>query len=108
MYEANRFNNAPPEGYEYLLVKINFKVTKNLVEDKAVSISDYDFKLVSAEGKDYDHKTIVEPDPEFSANLYEGASTSGWAAYLVKKDDTPLLSFGRNYDGTGGIWFKVE
>ncbi|MDQ6419927.1 stalk domain-containing protein [Paenibacillus sp. LHD-117] len=108
VYDANMFNEAPPEGYEYLLVKINFKVLKNIIEDKAVQVSYYDFDLVSSSGKDYAKESIVTPEPEFNVSLYEGASDEGWAAYLVEKGDTPVLAFGRDYDGTGGIWFKVQ
>jgi len=39
-------------------------------------------------------------------HLYKGASSEGWDAFIVKKGDlSPKLAFGRNYDGTGGIWF---
>jgi hypothetical protein len=107
--QANQFNDAPAEGYEYMLVKITVGITKNAKADATVDINGVSFKLVSSSGKDYDVVIVVEPDPKLDANLYAGASNTGWAAFQVKTDDTnPLLTFGRNYDGTGGAWFKTN
>ncbi|UVI27621.1 stalk domain-containing protein [Paenibacillus spongiae] len=104
---ANMFNDAAPEGYEYLLAKINVKVLSNKKADATVSISGLQFTLVSSDGKDYNSVIVVAPEPELRSNLYAGASHSGWAVFLVKTDDkSPLITFGRNFDGTGGIWLK--
>lgn len=104
---ANSFNSKAPEGHEYLLARINFKVVSNKKEDATVSLSPVNFTLVSTSGKDYDFPMVVVPDPELRANLYAGASNNGWAAFIVKTDDKdPLLAFGRDYDGTKGVWLK--
>jgi len=106
---ANRFNSPAPEGHEYILAKINFKVASNKNADAKVDLSPIDFKLVSKDGKDYEHRSVVEPDPGIRTSLYTGASHTGWAAFIVKTDDnSPLLTFGREYDGTKGAWFKVQ
>lgn len=105
----NQFNEAPKEGYEYILATISAKVTSNTNKEAAVHVSDYDFTLVSTSGKDYEHGYAVLPKPEFAANLYIGASNTGYVVFLVKKDDaTPLITYGRKYDGTNGVWFKVS
>jgi len=49
----------------------------------------------------------VEPDPSVEARLYPGARHAGWVVLQVKKYDRPLLTFGRDFNGTGGIWFKL-
>lgn len=104
---ANMFNDAAPEGQEYLLAKIKVKVVKNEKADAAVSISGASFTAVSSAGKDYTNPFAVSPDPGLNASLYEGASDSGWITLLVNTDDeAPLITFGRKFDGTGGVWLK--
>jgi len=104
---ANMFNSQAPEGYEYLLARINFKVVSNKKEDATVSLSPVNFTLVSSSGKDYKYPMVVAPNPELRANLYVGASNNGWAVFTVKTDDkAPLIAFGRDYDGTKGVWLK--
>lgn len=105
--EANMFNDEAGEGYEYILAKINFKLL-DIPGDKVFSLMGISFKLVSDVGKEYDYASVVQPDPVLDAKLYKGASNEGWAVFKVKIDDAkPLITFGRNYDGTGGIWFKT-
>lgn len=105
---ANMFNAPPSEGFEYVLAKVRFEYLASPAEDKAYAVSPVQFTAVSTDGKDYDMSWAVEPEPALNAQLYEGASHEGWAAFLVAAGDTtPLMTFGRNYDGTGGIWFQL-
>jgi hypothetical protein len=105
--EANSFNDTAPEGREYLLAKINFRLL-DIADGKALDLNHAMFDLVSSEGREYGMELIVAPDPTISANLYKGASNEGWAVFLVGINDiNPKITFGRNYDGTGGIWFKA-
>jgi hypothetical protein len=106
--DANMFNKAPNSGYEYILVKIQLDYSKGATADTTYNASGSWFTVVSSSGKDYDNNSIVDPDPQFDANLYPSASTAGWVSfYVVQSDTQPLLAFARNYDGTGGIWFKL-
>lgn len=108
IYKANRFNNPPVEGYEYILARISFTYRIGPDRDIQYKISPLDFTAVSSSGRDYDYASVVEPSPELSAYLYPGASMEGWAAYQVEKTDAkPLLTFARDYRGTGGIWLKL-
>ena len=102
------FNSPAPEGYEYILARIYFKVL-DVSEGQTFHLSYIEIPLISTDGKEYDYTSQVTPDPELlGVYLYKGASIEGWAPYLVKKDDVmPKLAFGRNYNGTGGIWFKA-
>lgn len=106
--DANKFNDPAPEGYEYLLAKINFKLL-DINEGEQYNLNgNVDITMVSSDGKDYDFAYAVAPEPELDAKLYKGASTEGWGVYLVRKDDAkPKLVFGRDYKGSGGIWFKA-
>ena len=106
--DANMFNDPPPEGFEYILVKIKFKYAQGPDINAAWDIRISDFDAVSEDGYVYDSTYIVEPEPEFSAELYPGASHEGWAAYHVKKtDDKPVLGWKRGSYGKGGFWFKL-
>ena len=107
--EANMFNSPPETGSEYLLAKVKFEYLKGPTSDTTYHLYEEKFTAVSSNGKDYEDSWMIsEPKPELSATLYEGASHIGWVAFQVAKTDSkPLMTFGRNYDGTGGIWFKL-
>jgi len=106
--EANMFNDPPKSGFEYLLAKVKFEYLKGPTQDTTYHLSTWEFTAVSSEGKDYESASVVEPEPELDATLYQGASHTGWVAFQVAKSDfKPLMTFGRKYDGTGGIWFKL-
>lgn len=105
--EANMFNSEPEAGYEYILAKIDFKLT-NAPEDIKYDLGGYDFDLVSDKNKTYDKVSAVEPEPSLDAELYKDASNEGYAVFKVAiNDKTPKITFGRKYDGSGGIWFKA-
>jgi hypothetical protein len=104
---ANIFNDPAPDGCEYILAEIYFKVL-DIDEGQAYNLNDINIDMISSDGKEYEYAMVVAPEPTIDANLYKGASNEGWAVYIVKKDDaTPKLVFGRNYTGSGGIWFKA-
>lgn len=109
IYKANKFNDKPKDGYEYILAKINVKLL-NIDNGKSLNINgNMDFKLVSQNGRSYDdYYSVVEPEPRLDSNLYQGAYSEGWVAFLVKTDDLkPVISYGTDYDGSGGVWFKA-
>lgn len=104
---ANMFNEPAPEGYEYLLAKIYLKVN-NIDAGQQFNLYEQSYTLVSSTGKDYDSSFVVSPSPSIDAELYEGASNEGWVVFIVKTDDTtPKIAFERDYDGSGGLWFKA-
>lgn len=108
---GNPYNDAPAAGYEYMMVKLTFGITKNAQSDAQVNFYSGSFTMVSTAGKDYDNKSASFMDTltSIDADLYVGAFHTGWEAFLVKIDDaTPLLAYGRSYDGTGGVWFKTN
>jgi hypothetical protein len=105
---ANRFNTSPKAGFEYILAKVRFEYLTGPTPDTTYTMSSVWLSAVSMSGKDYDRVSVVEPDPTIATTLYPGASHEGWTSFLVAQDDTkPLMTFGRNFDGTGGLWFKL-
>ena len=64
------------------------------------------FEVVSADGVVYDYELfLIEPTPDITADLYPGATHTGWIAFMVDESDLePLLVFRRDH---GGAWFKI-
>ena len=89
---ADSTNPAPPDGKEYVLVKIKAKSTYADQEKHPISI--YDFKITGDQLIAYEtNDVVVVPSPALDANLAGGEETEGWAAYLVKKDEGNLILF---------------
>lgn len=107
--EANMFNEEPGTDEDYILVKIKVKII-DVEGDRKVDISSVNFKIYSGNNVEYDNLVFVaEPEPSLTTSLYEGGEHEGYAVYKVKKSDTnPKLVFGQQYDGTGGIWFRLS
>lgn len=105
--EANMFNDPAPEGYEYILAKINFSVVDTKT-DASVTPSEYDFDTFSSNNEEMERPSVVDPDPALSGSLYKGGKTEGWITVMVKKDDAnPKLAYGLDYNGKGGVWFAL-
>ena len=103
----NQFNDPPAEGYEYILTRVQITVT-SVEGDKAVNLSDFDFKTFSAANEEYDTESVVNPKPEFDGKLYAEGSKEGYIVSHVKIDDAnPKLVYRLGLDGSGGIWFSL-
>jgi len=106
--EANMFNDAPKDGQEYLLAKFRFKVIQTS-DSKSYDVSSYGFDIVSSDGVVYDKPFVVSPEPSLSKELYPGASTEGWVAFVINKDDaSPLISFNRDTNDQDELWFSLK
>jgi hypothetical protein len=102
--------NVPKAGFEYILVRVRFNYLSGPGPDKTFDVSPVWFKVISGKGQEYSTSTfdVSPPDPGIRTSLYPGASHEGWMAFSISQDDTsPLMTLGREYDGTGGIWFKL-
>ncbi|WIF95036.1 stalk domain-containing protein [Caminicella sporogenes] len=108
--KENMFNDKPKaEDEEYILAKIHIKII-DVEDDKKVDVSPVNFKIYSANNVEYDNLVLVSPpEPDLRTSLYAGGEHEGYAVYKVKKSDiSPKLVYGQKYDGTGGIWFKLQ
>jgi hypothetical protein len=102
---ANQFNKEAGEGKDYILAKINFDL---LSGPDQYDLNNYNFKLISGEGKEYDPSMVAEPKPSIDIKLYSGAKHEGYAVFDVDLiDSKPVISFGKDYNGDGGAWFKA-
>lgn len=106
--EANQFNSEAPEGKEYVLAKVKMAVS-NVKDDKAVSTSEHMFDVFSSSNTEHEIPMVICPAPEFTGDIYSGSSKEGYVAFLVDKSDAkPKIVFGRDYQGSGGIWFNIQ
>jgi len=86
---ANQFNEPPPDGWEYILVKLWVKSTASDSEDH--SIGSGDFKITGDRLIRYTSASVVEPDPPLDARLFADGETQGWTAYLVNQAEDSLI-----------------
>ncbi|MEE9286065.1 MAG: hypothetical protein V3V35_10115 [Dehalococcoidia bacterium] len=109
VFGADSSNAAPSPGGEYVVALVRFEYLRGPDPNTRFSLSTFDFKAVSSEGVDYDEPVfVIEPKPRISANLYPGASHEGWLVLQVDADDAaPLITFGRDELGRGGVWWKL-
>jgi hypothetical protein len=105
---SNEYNPVPPEGYEYVLATLLFEFGKGPVSDTTLKISNRWFTSVSSSGQDYPQVALKDLINSIAAELQSGGLKEGKVALLVSKNDQqPLLTFGRNSEGNGGLWFKL-
>lgn len=105
---VNEFNEAPPEGQEYIVVNATITAL-SASGDASFTISGYiDFSAFSSTNVQYESPLIVDPEPSLSGDIYEGGSLTGNVTFLVNKSDTaPKLAYLREYDGSGGLWYTL-
>lgn len=94
--EDNQYNEAPPDGYEYVLNRIKVKLTDAETEDLKVLLSKYHFSYVSSQGVVYDSPTLVLKDG-LNAELFNNGEKEGNVCGLIKKEDKPLLRYKNKY-----------
>ena len=107
--DANKFNDPPDAGYEYVL--INARLTaRNVKSTYGISVGEGNFDPYSENNEEYvRYLSVVDPEPQFGATLNEGETTEGWMSFMVRTSDkAPKVQFGANFDGTGGLWFKLS
>ena len=97
----------PKDGYEYINVKIAFSVNSTK-SDFSIEPSQGNFKSFTSNNEECPYSMYYGIEPHLSGALYEGGNTEGWITVMVKKDDAnPKLAYGLDYNGVGGIWFKL-
>jgi hypothetical protein len=117
--EGSEFNDAPPEGYEFLLVHVNVKYARG---DNSIVLSIRDFKAL-CEGTECNYSYAVLPDriEKFSkgdvmsdsfktisnrGELSNGIKT-GWVPYIVPQDETVLIEFNPEELDSGECYINV-
>jgi hypothetical protein len=89
LFEADEFNDPPPEGMEYLM--LNIYAISTYEDNEPHSIDSFDFNVIGDHHILYDTPFVWNPEPEFGAELYTGGETEGWATYLVGNGEGNLI-----------------
>ncbi len=109
---ANRYNQVPPPGWEYLLFKVRADVL-DAGKPLSMMMADSWFVVVSSTGRQfqsYEGPTIVPPDPLFLKKVFVGDFVEGWMAFsILAGDSRPLLAFGQTiFPDEMRIWFDIK
>ncbi|MFH1140544.1 MAG: hypothetical protein V1724_02485 [Chloroflexota bacterium] len=105
----NQFNGAPPAGSEYLLAWVKMEYLTGPSADTLIEISTDRLTVVTSDGREMQKPLYCSGvDPEYGGRLYPGGSLEGWAClYVPVADQQPLLTYARNSDGSGGLWWRL-
>lgn len=94
LQEMNEFNEAAPEGYEWVLVKSKVKVVDSETEDYPFTIDGImNFKFVSESGDIYDGSVVGTTEPDFSFEMYTGNEKEGYISGLVKTGEEATMQY---------------
>jgi hypothetical protein len=104
---ANMFNDAPPEGYEYVLVTL--KVTNISTEDKAESVLfSIDLHMTGSNNRMYSAVSVVPPKL-FSGALFPQGSIEGQRVFLVPSDEKNLMFVVReSFSATAPLYVALD
>ncbi len=97
-------NAVPPNGFDYLLARIQFDYTaRGAPGDKPWEFASGQFSAFSGDGKPYAAPSIIAPEPRLDGSLRSGDSRQGWMTFAVAKEDRkPVMVF-----SPGSIWFRL-
>ena len=86
---TNQFNEPPPTGMQYVLVRL--KATSTYADAESHLISQSDFGLTGDRLILYDYASVVVPEPELNAELFTGGETEGWLGFMAGADEGQLM-----------------
>lgn len=89
MQEANQFNDAPPKGTEYLLVKLRVTGTHDDTDEHEIYPTD--FQVTGDARLSYFSSGQVPPEPALDYKVRSGETVEGWASYFIQQDEGNLL-----------------
>jgi hypothetical protein len=103
----NQFNEAAPDGYEWVLAKTKVKFTESETQDLSFRIDGMmNFTLVSESGDIYSGDIVPSTEPDFSFELYVGSEQEGYIGGLVKIGEKAQLRYQDMLDGH--IFFNLQ
>lgn len=88
----NEFNEAPAEGFEYMMVTAEATVKDAGTDDFAYLFSGSDFDFISSDGQTYEMVSVVTPNELFE-ELYNGGTASGNFVGQVKTGENVILGY---------------
>ena len=105
--DANMFNDEPDEGMEYIMAEFEVTVVETEEDDAFDTWMGISWSAVSGDGVQYDDFIVVSGIQKLEADLYEGASTTGYQVFMVNVDDgNPVAAHDRRSNTE--IWFDLR
>ncbi|PKM95427.1 MAG: hypothetical protein CVU84_04995 [Firmicutes bacterium HGW-Firmicutes-1] len=103
--KENKFNRAPKDGCEYMLVRFKVKALET-EKDTAVDINNYLFSAVRKDGTVYNEFISLVIPLNLSTELYKGSEYEGFTYFQTTIGDEPLIRFSKTYDTYA--WFNPK
>lgn len=104
---ANRYNEDPEKGKEYIIVMFRLKVLKT-EDDKALDLSMINFDCISGNGIEYSESVYVAGiEPSLDRELFQDAEYAGYVVFMVDEEDQNCVVV-MNKDSDGEIWFDIR
>ncbi len=108
-------NKMPPNGKEYLLVRIRFEIQGRVVSDTlSFNVGDNPLQWVAltSDLMEYPQVSVTVPKPALAKRVKSGESLEGWLAFAVDcKDKEPVMVFDPDSGGATGrgrtLFFKL-
>lgn len=82
----NEFNEAPPEGYEYMMLNVKATLKEAETEDYAWLADGWDFNFIGEDGSPYEMVSVVH-EPEYHGEVFVGGTVEGLIINQVKVND---------------------
>lgn len=83
------FNDPPPSGMQYVLVRL--KVSSTHSDSESHNIGSSDFGLTGEQLILYDRASMALPNVELNAELFAGGEAEGWLAFTVGQKEGQLM-----------------
>ena len=107
LLQGNRFNKPPAEGNTYVGVLIDQKYIAG-PEDQAYSILPTDFRAAPTTERLRDPSAVINPGPRMEADVYPGATLSGWVFFELPVNEPALMVWQSSFLGERGVWFALQ
>lgn len=103
----NEFNEAAPDGYEWVLAKTKVKFVESETEDLSFHIDGImNFDMVSESGDIYSGDIYGTTEPDFSFEMYVGSEKEGYISGLVKTGEKAQLRYEEILGGN--VFFNMQ
>jgi hypothetical protein len=86
---ANRFNDPPEDGFEYVIVSVYARLIAT--DDTHESIDRSAFRSTGDSNTLHDRPSVVGPEPRLDFDLFPGGEVSGMIVVQATVDETGLM-----------------
>ncbi|MCA1029197.1 hypothetical protein LCM23_24600 [Cytobacillus kochii] len=103
----NEYNEAAPEGYEWVLAETKVKFVESETEDLSFHVDGImNFEMVSESGDIYSGDVYGTTEPDFSFEMYVGNEKEGYISGLVKTGENAQLRYEEMLGGQ--VFFNLQ